>query len=38
MIPVSAVERVVMTIIATIVGVGLLIGLYRAGLLSRNNK
>jgi uncharacterized membrane protein len=38
MVPVSAVERVVMTIIATIVGVGLLIGLYRAGLLSRNHK
>ncbi|MGQ9624110.1 MAG: hypothetical protein ACUVUF_08895 [Candidatus Bathycorpusculaceae bacterium] len=38
MVPVSAVERVVMTIIATIVGVGLLMGLYRAGLLSRNHK
>lgn len=38
MIPVSAIERVVLTIIATIVGVGLLLGLYRAGLFSRNNK
>ncbi|MGB9714375.1 MAG: ECF transporter S component [Candidatus Bathyarchaeales archaeon] len=38
MIPVSVVERIMMTIVATIVGVGVLIGLYRAGLLSRNNK
>ncbi|MEM3731096.1 MAG: ECF transporter S component [Candidatus Bathyarchaeia archaeon] len=38
MIPISAVERVLMTVIATIVGMGILIGLYRAGLLSRNYK
>lgn len=38
MIPISAVERIIMTIVATIVGVGVIIGLYRAGLLSRNNK
>jgi len=38
MVPASAAERILMTIIATIVGVGLLIGLHRAGLLSRNHK
>jgi len=38
MIPASIAERVLMTVIATIVGVGLLIGLQRAGLLSRNHK
>jgi len=38
MIPVSAAERLLMTIIATIFGVGLLMALYRAGLLSRKRK
>ena len=38
MVPISAVERIMMTVIATIVGVGMLVGLYRASLLSRNNK
>ncbi len=35
MIPVSAAERLLMTIIATVFGVGLLVALYKAGLLSR---
>ena len=35
MIPVSAVERFLMTAIATIIGVGLILVLYRAGFLSR---
>lgn len=38
MIPVSTTERVVITIIATIFGVGLLMALYRAGLLSRKHE
>jgi len=38
MIPVSAAERLLMTVIATIFGVGLLMALYRAGLLSRKRK
>ena len=38
MIPVSAAERLLMTIIATIFGLGLLMALYRAGLLSRKRK
>lgn len=38
MVPVSAVERVLMTVIATIFGVGLLTALYRAGLLPRKGK
>lgn len=38
MIPVSVVERIFMAVVATIVGVGVVIGLYRAGLLSRNHK
>ena len=38
MIPVSAVERILMTVVATIIGVGLLLGLYRAGLLSRTRE
>lgn len=35
MVPVSAAERLLMTIIATIIGVGLLMALYRAGLLRK---
>jgi hypothetical protein len=35
MIPASAAERLLMTAISTIFGVGLLVALYRAGLLSR---
>jgi hypothetical protein len=35
MIPISAVERFLMTAIATIVGVGLILALYKGGLLSR---
>jgi len=38
MIPVSAAERLLMTVIATILGVGLLMALYRAGLLPRKRK
>lgn len=38
MIPVSAAERLLMTTIATIFGVGLLGALYRAGFLSRKRK
>lgn len=38
MIPVSAAERLLMTVIAAIFGVGLLMALYRAGLLSRKRK
>ncbi|MEM4480922.1 MAG: ECF transporter S component [Candidatus Bathyarchaeia archaeon] len=33
MVPVSAIERVLMTVVATIVGVGLISGLYKAGLI-----
>ncbi|MEM2281199.1 MAG: ECF transporter S component [Candidatus Bathyarchaeia archaeon] len=33
MVPVSAVERILMTIVATIIGVGLISGLYKAGLI-----
>jgi len=38
MIPVSAAERILLTVIATIFGVGLLMALYKAGLLSRKRK
>lgn len=38
MIPASAAERLIITVIATIFGVGLLMALYRAGLLSRKRK
>jgi len=38
MIPISAAERILMTIMATIFGVGLLTALYRAGLLPRKGK
>jgi uncharacterized membrane protein len=38
MVPVSAAERLLMAVIATIIGVGLLMALYRAGLLSRKRK
>ncbi|MEM2202441.1 MAG: ECF transporter S component [Candidatus Bathyarchaeia archaeon] len=35
MVPVSAIERILMTVVATIVGVGLISGLYKAGLISK---
>jgi len=38
MVPVSAAERLLMTTIAVLIGVYLLMGLYRAGLLSRKPK
>lgn len=38
MIPVSVAERMLMTIVATILGIGLLLALYRSGLLSRKGK
>lgn len=38
MIPASAAERIIITVIATIFGVGLLMALYRAGLLPRRHE
>jgi hypothetical protein len=38
MVPVSAAERLLMTVIATIIGVGLLMALHRAGLISRKRE
>jgi hypothetical protein len=38
MIPVSAAERMIMTVIATVFAVGLLMALFRAGLLSTRRK
>jgi len=35
MVPVSAIERILMTVVATIVGVGLISGLYKAGLIPK---
>jgi uncharacterized membrane protein len=37
-IPVSIIERTIMTVVATIFGVGLLMALHKAGLLSRKRK
>ncbi|MBS7635913.1 ECF transporter S component [Candidatus Bathyarchaeota archaeon] len=38
MVPVSAIERVLMTVVATIVGVGLTSGLYKTGLIFKRQK
>jgi hypothetical protein len=38
MFPVSAVERILMTVAATIVGVGLTSGLYKAGLIFKKQQ
>ena len=38
MVPVSAAERLLMTVTATIIGVGLLMALHKAGLLSRKRE
>jgi len=38
MVPVSAIERILMTIAATIVGVGLISGLYKAGLIFKKQQ
>jgi hypothetical protein len=38
MVPVSAVERILMTVAATIVGVGLTSGLYKAGLIFKKQQ
>lgn len=38
MVPVSAAERILMTTVAAIVGVGLISGLYKAGLIFKNNN